>query len=68
MRAPRAEPEPEPELPTLLTRVALASRGLMELEVSDTNPRFLGATRALEAAEDGAERAGEREEVAAAID
>ena len=61
IRAPRAEAEP--------AMAVLARRGLRDLEATETKLRDLGETWVLEAVnDDGAELAGEKEEVAAAID
>lgn len=66
IRAPRAEPPPE----TLLTpRVALAMRGFRVFDTTEENPRLDGASWVLDADDNcRAERAGEKEEVAADIE
>ena len=68
IRAPRAEPPPTPTL--LPPRVALTMRGFRDLDTADEKPRVEGATWVLDADDDeggAVERAGEKEEVAAAI-
>ena len=61
MRAPRAEP-------AATFPAVLAVRGLMDLEESEAKPRLFGTRWVLGVREDdGAEMAGAKEEVAAAI-
>jgi hypothetical protein len=62
MRAPRAEP-----VATLSAREAAVLRDLRDLQATDTKPRDLGMRWFwVEGEEDGAEMAGEKEDVAAA--